>query len=1401
MQKYSFLLVFLFLDYQGFAQDLNPTLLEAVQANDLPKVQTLVKQGADVNYKDEKDTPLLFWAVYQADLAMVKYLVEKKADYKQKGTIPLENNGYYGNLTGIAAAENKLDILKFLIEDCKIPIDDREYNVEEKIDNGWTALQWACSKGHAEVIQYLISKGAEVNLTDSSTPLIYAIQSKNPAAVKALLTAKVNVNQADNRKLTPIFYALLHQPEEICALLIAQGADIQELLPNGESLLHYFTKEGQMEKAIVLVQKGANFSTKMPDGTTPLHQASKNGFYDLVKVLIEKKAEVNSLDKNNFTPLMYAAYNNQTRICKLLIENGAKKDLKSNESKTALDYARERKMPEATAYLEDEKNYQEPTEWQVLNQEMVRLYNAKNLPKATEIAQKAVELVKTQYGAESLEMASALNNQARLYLAQYQYDKAEPILKQVLDIQQKKVGKKSPEYNQTLESLAGLYYDAGQYKSAEEGYEQLADWQKDNPQSGGKYFSTLNILGNITYKQGKYSQAERHFLKIQKQYQAQKLTNSLSYANLLNGLGLVYLDMGQYTEAKNTFKAAHEVFKANKSNPEYNIQSHLTTVFNYAEVFYYTGEYHLAEFRFKDIVDQINSDPKNAETNELYPNVLNSLATLYQDMGRYEESIATYQEALLRKKKFTGENHPSYVNILANLADVYLAKERFKEAESLYKKALQVRKKALGEKHPLYITTLNNLAVLYQNSKQNTLAEQYYKTAYQTSQKYQGEESPEFASYANNIGAFYLAIRKFKEADKYLQEALVLRKKILGENHPHYNNTLYLMAILFVNQGKYAEAEPYFLQALQGRQKEIQQYFLFMSEKEQIEFTQTIAQNFETFIAFAVKRAKKNPAILGELFNQRLLTKALLLNNRNKIRQDVLNSKDTASIAYYERWLNRKEYLNKLYALSPSELQMQSLSIEPVEKEVRDIEKYLNLLGKPLPEQNKAVLWQDIQQRLKPNELAVEMIRYEDDFTTDTANVRYAALVIAPQKQFPELIVLENGNELEAKYFKYYQNAVKSQKTDKYSYEQYWKRLSIALPHPSPLGRESLPPSLLERGQGVRLYFSPDGIFNQISLNSLQNPDTKKFVLDEVQLEFHTSLKELVGQSIKKENLTKSAIFFGYPNYSLEEEKHTEVVRNFTRGIANNPNTENVPAPEQSLSREIKAKTTLANLPGTKTEVENIAQIAQNKGYTTQTHLGNEALEEVIKQVNNPKVLHIATHGFFLQDITEESKGVKVFGIQAQRIKQNPLLRAGLMLTGAERYLNNSTDLTPNPSPKERGGLGLENGILTAYEAMNLRLENTDLVVLSACETGLGEIKNGEGVYGLQRAFIIAGAKAILMSLWTVSDEATQELMTLFYQNWLGGQDKKEAFRNAQLKLREKFPNPYHWGAFVMLGE
>jgi CHAT domain-containing protein len=248
----------------------------------------------------------------------------------------------------------------------------------------------------------------------------------------------------------------------------------------------------------------------------------------------------------------------------------------------------------------------------------------------------------------------------------------------------------------------------------------------------------------------------------------------------------------------------------------------------------------------------------------------------------------------------------------------------------------------------------------------------------------------------------------------------------------------------------------------------------------------------------------------------------------------------------------------------------------------------------------------------------------------------------------------------------------------------------------------------------------------------------------------------------RDENFNNLAYLVGYPDYGISATDRARLTKERS--------TEPV---YYSLALE-RGGNDLSELPGTKTEVETIAGLMSTKGWQTEVLLNDQALEETLKDCFKPRVMHIATHGFFQPDT---------------KANQNPLLRSGLMLAGASQTLaGNRADKT-------------EDGILTAYEAMNLNLDNTDLVVLSACETGLGEITNGQGVYGLQRAFKVAGARTIIMSLWNVNDQATLELMTAFYDRWLKGETKRDAFLHAQQTLKTKYSSPYFWGAFVLIGE
>lgn len=367
--------------------------------------------------------------------------------------------------------------------------------------------------------------------------------------------------------------------------------------------------------------------------------------------------------------------------------------------------------------------------------------------------------------------------------------------------------------------------------------------------------------------------------------------------------------------------------------------------------------------------------------------------------------------------------------------------------------------------------------------------------------------------------------------------------------------------------------------------------------------------------------------------------------------------------------------------------------------------------------------------KLRPGEAAVEFVRFRGFDNTFTDEVKYLVFVVTKENTIPQKVLLQNGDQLEGRYFKYYNNAIHQKLADEYSYEQYWAPVAPLV-------------------KGVKqVYLSPDGIYNQLSINTLRKP-TGDYLMHDHDFAILGSTRMLVERKLNN-SAGKTACLVGYPAYGG-----------------------NVPA-----------------LPGTKTEIAGIGKMLAARSYKVTSISAANATETKFKAITDAKILHVATHGYFLEDA--QLKGNKVFGISTESARDNPLLRAGLLLANAGNVINGEVN---------KGLENDDNGILTAYEAMNMSLDKTDLVVLSACETAVGDVKAGEGVYGLQRAFLVAGANAIIMSLWKVDDNATQELMTKFYTNWLKTGNKQQAFKAAQIELKNKYKEPYYWGGFILIG-
>jgi CHAT domain-containing protein/Tfp pilus assembly protein PilF len=1006
----------------------------------------------------------------------------------------------------------------------------------------------------------------------------------------------------------------------------------------------------------------------------------------------------------------------------------------------------------------------------ILNSLASTRMNLKNFKEAEKDYKKLVALRSTVLGEAHPDYISALNGIANLYKVMGKFNDAAATYTKLVEVVKQAKGEGNKDYAVALTNLGNAYKALNQYEKAEPNY-LLATvvYAKVLGEKNTEYgLSLVNLAGTYRYM-GRYEQAEPLYFKALDLFKEATGENSAEYSGVLNNIALYYSEIGKYELAESYFKQALEVSK--KALGERHPET-ATTINNLGLLYRSMGRYEQAEPVLVKAL-KIRKETIGEKTPE-YAASLNNLAGIYDNTGRYDQSEPLYKQSLAIIKELYGENNPEYASTCNNLAGVYEEMNKFDKAEPLYNQALSIIKNTLGENHPDYATTLNNLALLQEAMGKKEKALEIYKQNLEATRASLGEKHPNYATSLNNYAVLLENLGRYKDAETNFLQVLNTRKEILGENHPAYATTLYDLAKLYVCLRDYAQADAYWAKALGSYLYQIDTYFPTMSDKERGKFYAKVSPKFEQFNSYCLLRYKENPAILSQMYNNQLATKALLLNSSNKVRQRILNSGDQALIEKFRNWNNQKEILSKAYSLSKGELKAQKINIEELTNTTNEFERDLSASSEIFrnSNDNQKVSWTDVQKKLKPEEAAVEMIRFVK-YRFDSAgyyqpdSIHYAALFVTPgTKSNPDISVLRNGSELEKQMIKYYRNAIKFKTDDDLSYKQYWDRVKVKL-------------------QGVKtVYFSPDGVYNQLSLNTLRNSQTKGFLSDELDIKILSNTKDLLASKIG-DNSEKRITLIGSPDFTY----NTRNVSAAVPGIS----------AENATYIERTSATMLTPLPGTKIEVEKISGMLSSNNWKTVIYTEQNALEEVIKKQNNPKVLHIATHGFFEGDVKTAKKKKKDKDDDDDQVVENPLLKSGLLLAGSSLTLLKRKNDQINVDIK--GDNTKEDGVLTAYEAMNLNLEKTDLVVLSACETGLGEVKNGEGVYGLQRSFSIAGAKSIIISLWTVNDAATQKLMITFYQEWIKGGNKRQAFKNAQLALRKDMPEPYFWGAFVMIGE
>ncbi len=598
---------------------------------------------------------------------------------------------------------------------------------------------------------------------------------------------------------------------------------------------------------------------------------------------------------------------------------------------------------------------------------------------------------------------------------------------------------------------------------------------------------------------------------------------------------------------------------------------------------------------------------------------------------------------------------------------------------------------------------------------------------------------------ALNLGAaqVYYKLGEYKEAQKYLLAAenhyLEFQKNV--PYHASLIDFAWTSTGIMANLNQ-AEATYNNLKYINNNLVyQIETNFPVMNEQGKMLFYREASESFERFNSYAFTHTNAPQEVLRQLYENQLLKKGLLFNDAARFHRMMSKSDNPEVSNLNDQLIVRKNLMARSVTLSAAERTVRNINLKKIQTEIDSIQ---TSLGRISATKQRMKIYEEnlvdkVQQQLAPNEAAVEIIRFRKfDFSYGgrfTDQVHYVALIIKGGTQQIEFVLLDNGSFIETKGYEAYSNSIEYEVDDNSSYGHYWEPIQ-------------------QRLKGIdKIYFAGDGVYHKINLNTLYNPATKKYLIDELDIRLVTSTRDIL---LKSPNMPRkgNVCLIGFPSFELDTETDTEKKQTLVE------------------TRAFASMEYLAPLPGTYSEVKSIEKLFSKTNWVTTVLTGPEAKEENIKGISNPTVLHIATHGYFQQS----DEGL------------NPLLYSGLFLSGA----------TSNFKNKSYTG---EDGVLTAYEAMNLDLHDTQMVVLSACETGMGRIENGEGVYGLQRAFLIAGSGSVVMSMWKVNDQTTMELMSDFYAQLNDSKNKHLAFRQAQQMLKQKYPEPKYWGAFNIIGK
>jgi CHAT domain-containing protein/Tfp pilus assembly protein PilF len=958
----------------------------------------------------------------------------------------------------------------------------------------------------------------------------------------------------------------------------------------------------------------------------------------------------------------------------------------------------------------------------------------------------------------------ALENALNLFLesvrmtAKGQLDAALPLAERVLAIRESALGSEHIDVAESLHNLGVLYELQRNYREAERPYSRaLAIRDKLLGPDHLDVAQSLNNLGWVYHNLRDYAKAEPLYQRALAIREKILGFEHLDLIQILNNLAQLYSNEENYAKAEPFYRRALAIREKMLGPDHRDVARSLN---NLVELYLFKGDYEkvepLGQRALRLLEKTTDVDPFDIASS------LTHLALLYDWRGEFTKAEILYQRVLTIMETGFGLEAPEPIFALNNFAAFYVKMEEYEKAETLYLRALRIADRKLAPDSHDLAATLNNLADMYRFAGEYAKAEPLSHRALNIWEGTFGPEHHNVALPLNILADIHRVKGDYDAAVTLYQRALAIREKAFGLMHPLVADSMMHLARTYQAKGDTKKAIGYLLNANDIIERSLALNLATGSERQKLLYLVRELESTNAAVSIHTQCAPNDSTARHLAITTILRRKARSLDAMTDSLSALrgrLNEQDRALLDQLRD--SRSQLATLVFKRAGAiNIAQRQAEIKRMEEEIEHEEAEISFRSAEFRAQSQPVTIDAIQALIPRNTALVELASYTpfnpkfSKLDERFGKPRYVAYVL---RNLGEPAWVELGD---AKAIDTVIDALRQALRDpnRKDVKQQARAVEEKVFHPV---RKLL-------GDTRRVLISPDGALNLIPFAALVD-ERDQYLVKQYSFSYLTSGRDLLRLQVKTPS-KQAAIVLADPDFGGDTTPCLDRKLKLSKGAVD-------------FSRVL-----FCPLTGTAGEARALQALMPDATVLTR----QQATEAAVKQAGGPKILHIATHGFFLEDVlinpAAAARGVLIANSKAgAAIKvENPLLRSGLAMAGANLHKSGDDD-----------------GVLTALEVSGLDLWGTKLVVLSACDTGVGEVKNGDGVYGLRRALVLAGSESQVMSLWSVNDEATRDLMIDYYTRLQAGGGRAEALRQVQLKMlaSKNRQHPYYWASFIQSGE